>query len=107
GGGGEDEQGTGGGKLGINVTPFTPELASRLRLPADKQGLVVTDVDPNGPAADAGLRKGDLIEQANREPVRSPEDLRSAIEAAGDRPVLLLVTRGNEGSTFLTVRPRN
>jgi len=53
------------------------------------------------------LRKGDLIEQANREPVRSPEDLRSAIEAAGDRPVLLLVTRGNEGSTFLTVRPRN
>jgi Do/DeqQ family serine protease len=110
GGGGEGgggEQGEGGGKLGVNVTPVTPELASRLRLPADRQGLVVTEVDPNGPAADAGLRQGDLIEQANREPLRSPEDLRSAVEAAGDRPVLLLVTRGNEGSTFLTVRPRN
>jgi hypothetical protein len=47
-----------------------------------------------------------LIEQANREPVRSTEDLRAAIEAAGERPVLLLVTRGTEGSTFLTVRPR-
>jgi len=103
GGGGQSE---GGGRLGVNVTPLTPELASRLRLPADRQGLVVTEVDPAGPAADAGLRQGDLIEQANREPVRSTEDLRAAIEAAGERPVLLLVTRGTEGSTFLTVRPR-
>ena len=103
GGGGQSE---GGGRLGVNVTPLTPELASRLRLPADRSGLVVTEVDPAGPAADAGLRQGDLIEQANREPVRSTEDLRAAIEAAGERPVLLLVTRGTEGSTFLTVRPR-
>jgi serine protease Do len=88
------------------VTPLTPELASRLRLPADRQGLVVTEVDPGGPAADAGLRQGDLIEQANRQPVRSIEDLRAAVDAAGERPVLLLVTRGNEGSTFITVRPR-
>ena len=105
-GGGGGEQSEGGGRLGVNVTPLTPELATRLRLPADRQGLVVTEVDPNGPAADAGLRQGDLIEQANREPVKSAEDLRAAVEGAGERPVLLLVTRGNEGSTFLTVRPR-
>jgi len=105
-GGDGGEQGEGGGRLGINVAPLTPDLASRLRLPADRQGLVVTEVDPAGPAADAGLRQGDLIEQANREPVRSAEDLRSAVEAAGERPVLLLVTRGSEGSTFITVRPR-
>ncbi|MET0647860.1 MAG: DegQ family serine endoprotease [Pyrinomonadaceae bacterium] len=113
GGRGRDEGGGGGGlgdeaggRLGVGVTPLTPELAVRLRLPADRQGLVVTDVDPAGPAADAGLRQGDLIEQANREPVRSTEDLRAAVEAAGERPVLLLITRGNEGSTFITVRPR-
>jgi Do/DeqQ family serine protease len=100
------ERGEGGGRLGVNVTPLTPELATRLRLPADRQGLVVTEVDPTGPAADAGLRQGDLIEQANREPVRSTEDLRAAVEGAGERPVLLLVTRGNQGSTFITVRPR-
>ncbi|HEX8191232.1 MAG TPA: DegQ family serine endoprotease [Pyrinomonadaceae bacterium] len=104
--GGGGEQNEGGGRLGVNVMPLTPEIATRLRLPADRQGLVVTEVDPSGPAADAGLRQGDLIEQANREPVKSPEDLRSAVEAAGERPVLLLVTRGSEGSTFLTVRPR-
>ena len=104
--GGGGEQGESGGRLGVTVTPLTPELASRLRLPADRQGLVVTEVDPAGPAADAGLRQGDLIEQANREPVRSTEDLRAAVESAGERPLLLLVTRGNEGSTFITVRPR-
>jgi S1-C subfamily serine protease len=103
GGGGEQSE---GGKLGVGVTPLTPELASRLRLPEDKQGLVVTSVDPSGPAADAGLQQGDLIEQANRQPVRTVEDLRAAIQGAGDRPLLLLVTRGGEGSLFVTVRPR-
>src|ERR1044072_7308296 len=38
-GGGGGEQGEGGGKLGIDVTPLTPELASRLRPPPGKQGL--------------------------------------------------------------------
>jgi Do/DeqQ family serine protease len=103
GGGGEQSE---GGKLGIGVTPLTPETASRFRLPSDKQGLIVTDVDPSGPAADAGLQQGDLIEQANRQPVKSIEDLRAAIQAAGDRPLLLLVTRGEQGSLFVTIRPK-
>jgi serine protease Do len=110
GGGREEGEGGGssgeGGKLGVGVTPLTPELAARLRLPADREGLVVTAVDPAGPAAEAGLQQGDLIEQANRQPVRSVEDLRAAIQNAGERPLLLLVTRGGEGSLFVTVRPK-
>ena len=105
GGGGGAEQSE-GGRLGLAVTPLTPELAARMRLPEDRQGVVVTGVEPSGPAAEAGLRPGDLVEQANRQPVRSAEDLRAAIESAGDRPLLLLVTRGAEGSLFVTVRPR-
>jgi Do/DeqQ family serine protease len=101
GGGGQAE----GGKLGIEVTPLTPELAQRLRLPEDKQGLVVTNVDPTGPAAD-DLQQGDLIEQANRQPVKTVEDLRNAIQNAGDKPLLLLVTRPGTGTVFVTVRPR-
>jgi S1-C subfamily serine protease len=106
GGGGEGggEQGD-GGKLGVTVTPLTPELAARLRLPEDREGLVVTGVEESGPAAEAGLQQGDLIEQANRQPVKTVEDLRAAIQGAGDRPLLLLVTRG-EGTVFVTVRPR-
>jgi serine protease Do len=104
GGGGQGQ--SEGGKLGLEVAPLTPDLAQRLRLPEDKQGLVVTSVDPSGPAADAGIQQGDLIEQANRQPVKSVEDLRGAIQGAGDRPVLLLVTRPGQGTIFVTVRPR-
>ena len=77
-----------------------------MRLPEDGQGLVVTNVDPSGPAAEAGLQQGDLIEQANRQPVRSVEDLRAAIQGAGERPLLLLVTRAGQGTIFVPVRPR-
>jgi S1-C subfamily serine protease len=112
GGAGEENGGGGaqgqseGGKLGLELSPLTPELAQRLRLSEDKQGLVVTNVDPSGPGADAGLQQGDLIEQANRQPVKSIEDLRAAIQSAGDHPLLLLVTRPGEGTIFVTVRPR-
>ncbi|PYS82780.1 MAG: protease Do [Acidobacteria bacterium] len=104
GGGGEGQ--SEGGKLGLALAPLTPELAQRLRLPEDKPGLVVTDVDPSGPGADAGLQQGDLIEQANRQPLKSVEDLRAAVQNAGERPLLLLVTRPGEGTIFVTVRPR-
>ena len=93
------------GRLGITAEPLTPETARQMELPVNTQGLVVTAVDPDGPAADAGLRQGDVIEEANRQPVRSTEDLRAAIERSGTRPVLLLVNRrGN--SVFVTVTPR-
>jgi len=96
----------GGGRLGLTVSPLTPDLAARLRLPEDAEGVVVTNVDPEGPAAEARLRQGDLIVQANRQPVRTPDELRAALRNTGDRPVLLLVTRAGEGSSFVTVRPR-
>jgi len=92
--------------LGVSVAPLTPELASRYKLPRDARGIVVQDVDPDGRAADAGIRAGDVIEEVNRQPVQSVEDLRAALRKNTDRPVLLLVNR--EGSSrFVTIRPSN
>jgi S1-C subfamily serine protease len=71
----------------------------------DTQGLVVTELDPAGPAADAGMQPGDVIQQVNRQPVRSPDDLKAALDRAGDRPVLVLVNRGRN-NLFLSLRPR-
>ena len=93
------------GKLGIRVEPLTPALADRLNLRGGAQGLVVTDVDSLGPAADAGIRENDVIEEVNRQPVRSVADLQSAIQRSGSKPSLLLINRGGN-SLFLTVRPR-
>jgi serine protease Do len=93
------------GRLGVAVEPLTADAAAKMELPRDTRGLVVTSVDPEGPAADSGLRRGDLIQEVNRRPVATREELRAALGASGTRPVLLLVTR--EGQTiFLTVRLR-
>jgi len=99
GGGGTDT-----GELGIQVEPLTPAVAERLKLSGSTQGLVVRDVDPAGPAADAGIRENDVIEEVNRQPVRSVADLRSAIQRSRSKLSLLLINRGGN-SLFLTVRP--
>ncbi|MGE0130817.1 MAG: DegQ family serine endoprotease [Blastocatellales bacterium] len=93
-------------RFGFTVTPMTPELAARLGLRRNAQGVVVTNVDSGGAAGAEGLRPGDVVEQVNRQPVRSSEDLKSAMARAGGQPMLLLVNR--RGSNFyLTLRPRD
>ncbi|MBO0726079.1 MAG: DegQ family serine endoprotease [Blastocatellia bacterium] len=91
------------GRLGWNVTPLTPELAERLGLSRNAHGLVIKDVDPAGAAAEAGLQPGDVIEQVNRQPVRSEGDLKSALSRAESQPLLLLINRRG-ASAYLTVR---
>jgi serine protease Do len=90
--------------LGVSVAPLTPALANRFNLPKDAKGVVVQDVNPDGRAADAGIQAGDVIEQVNREPVNSVEELRTAVRRTSGKPVLLLLNReGRE--LFVTVRP--
>jgi serine protease Do len=92
--------------LGVSVAPLTPELRDRARAPKDVQGLVVEDVNPDGRAAAAGIQRGDIIQEVNRQPVKSVDDLRSALKKTTDKPTLLLVNRqGND--IFVTVRPTN
>ncbi len=106
------EQGQGGtgepserGRYGLTVTPLTPELASQLRVRPGSPGVVVTDVDPVGAAAEAGISPGDLIVQVNRQPVRNVDDLRNALSKSANAPVLLLVQRGGN-PYFVTLRPQ-
>jgi serine protease Do len=92
--------------LGVSVAPLTPELRERTRAPKDAQGLVVEDVNPDGRAAAAGVQPGDVIQEVNRQPVKSIDDLRAALKKTTDKPALLLINRqGND--IFVTVRPAN
>jgi serine protease Do len=97
--------GSDNGRLGLAVQPLTPALARQLGISVETQGLVVVEIDPFGPAADAGIQRGDVIEQVNQQPVRSVADLRAAVERSGKEPLLLLVN--HRGITiFVTIRPR-
>ncbi len=92
--------------LGVSVAPLTPELAARAKASKDAHGLFVEDVNPDGRAAAAGMQPGDIIQEVNRQAVRSVDDLRSALKKSSDKPTLVLINRqGND--LFLTVRPSN
>ena len=90
---------------GVAVDSLTPKVAQQLGLPAETQGLVVTSVAPGSAAAEAGLRRGDVIQEVNRKPVTNLEGFRSALSVGKGQPVLLFVNRG--GSTlFLMIEGR-
>ncbi len=52
------------GWLGVQIQEISPEIAEKLSL-ADKSGALVSNVDPNGPAAAAGVKRGDVIKSFN------------------------------------------
>jgi serine protease Do len=86
--------------LGVSVAPLTPEAASRLGI---SKGVVVEEVNPDSRAADAGIQPGDVIQQVDRQPVESIDELRSAVRGS-TKPLLLLINREGR-NVFLTVRP--
>jgi serine protease Do len=86
--------------FGMGVQPVTPEQARELDLPANR-GVLVASVSPDGKAAAAGLREGDVIEEVDGTPVTSVDTLRAALKK-GDKPALLLVHRQQQ-SVFVTM----
>ncbi len=108
---GENENGNapnnsnGGGKLGVGVEPLTPEIEQELGLRAGTQGVVINSIDPTGPAVAAGLARGDVIQEVNRQPIKTVDDLRAAIDKNGAKPALLLVNRRGD-TIYVAVRPR-
>jgi len=80
--------------LGITVQEITPEVARDLGLDSDA-GVVVRSIEPGSPAADAGIRAGDVIREINRKPVNSVRDFVAKIhQAESGGSILLRMQRG-------------
>ncbi len=91
-----------GRDLGITAQELTPELAKTLGLD-DEGGVIVADVEPNSPAAEADIRRGELILEINRRPVKKIQDYTAALEKnKKGESVLLLVKRG-EHKRFVVI----
>ena len=89
--------------LGMQLETLTAERGSRLGY-SGMQGVLVTDVSEEGPAADAGLRQGMLIVEANRTPVRNVKEFRKVVSnTKGGQHLLLLVYMG-DSSRYLGIK---
>jgi serine protease Do len=90
---------------GVQVDNLTADIRQQLGLSSDVKGVVVTGVPDDSPAADAGLQRGDVIEQVNRLDVKSVTDYQRLIRQAGKQALVLLVNRGGS-TTFVVVEPQ-
>ncbi len=82
--------------LGLSLADLTPALRERYGLPDDKVGVVITNVAANGPAADKGLRAGDLVVEVAQDDIKTTAQVLSQVEGAkkaGRKTILLLVDR--------------
>jgi serine protease Do len=90
--------------IGLRVETITPELARSLRLDNAK-GVVVSRVTPDSPAAEAGVQRGDVVREVNRQPVT---DLESYADATSrltpNTPALFLLERRGS-SLYVALKP--
>ncbi len=98
-----------GAHLGIRSETLSAQVRDQLGIPSNVQGAVVDEVMPGSPAYNAGLQRGMVIQQVNRQPVHSEADLQRLLgQAPAGKPLLLLIYSGrgaNGGSVFIMVYP--
>ena len=89
------------GRIGVSVQSLTPELREHFGAPADR-GVLVARVEPGRPGERAGLRVGDVLLEANDQPLANPGDLLRIVASGTEGAVLEL--RLLRGSDELTVK---
>jgi serine protease Do len=87
---------------GVTVGDLDQAARQQFGLPEKVNGVVITDVQPDSAAADAGLRPGDVIQEINRKSVKTAEEAVKMTENTDSKKTLLRVWR-NGGSHFVVV----
>jgi serine protease Do len=87
---------------GVTVDDISPSAKRDLDLPENVKGALVTNVEPNSPAYEAGLRQGDVIQEINRKPVSNAEQAVDLSEKTKRDKVLLRVW-SHGGSRYVVV----
>lgn len=83
-----------GTALGVTVAPLTETARAEIGVAETVDGVVVTDLQPESPAAKAGLQRGDVIVRLGGQDTITPDALKTALESEKTDPALLLINRG-------------
>ena len=89
-------------KLGITVQELTPKLAESLGI-EETQGLIVSDVNSGSAAEEAGILRGDIILEINREKVGSIAEYKKALQAAQEKKSILLLIKRDKNTRFVVI----
>ncbi len=97
------KEGPASDNLGLRLTPVTPEMAKQLNVEAGS-GLLVQGVRNGSAAEDAGLQPGDVIQEANRKPVKTVEAFKDALQKVKEGENILLLVHRGDSSLFITMK---
>jgi serine protease Do len=92
--------------VGIEIAPLTDELRERYRIGASIEGVIITEVKPDSPAAQKNVKAGDVIVEVTQEKVKQPQDVMARLQAvkkSGRRQVLLLLSDAKGELRFVAV----
>ncbi len=92
-----------GNPLGVQTQDISPKLAERLNL-SDTMGVLVSDVDPESPAARSGIRRGDVILEINRKQVKNMKDYYALAGKKGPSDTLLMLVKRGSTSIYIAVK---
>lgn len=90
--------------LGLTVQTLTPELAEQFDWSRDEKGVLITTVEPGSAGAEAGLRRGDLIKEINRQAVEDAKEYKQLVEKAKKGESLLFFVKRGVRTFYITVQ---
>jgi serine protease Do len=91
-------------ELGLTIQDLTPEIAKHLGI-SEKGGVLVSEVKPGSPAHEAGIRRGDIIKEIDRQPIEDLKGYREQMDKLKAKDdILMLIQRGE--NTFFVVLER-
>jgi serine protease Do len=90
---------------GLAVADITDDVRSTLKLPDDVHGAVITEIDPDSAAAQAGLRAGDVIQDVNRQPIRNAQDLVDVSKKLKPNEEILMRVWSRGSSGYVALEP--
>jgi serine protease Do len=88
-------------ELGVTVSNLTEEQASAMKVSAG--GVMITEVDPNGPAYEAGLRRGMVILTVGQAEVKGLDSFKAAMEGQSVKDKVLLYVQVRPGQNAFVV----
>ncbi|MEO6004025.1 MAG: DegQ family serine endoprotease [Opitutus sp.] len=88
---------------GVGVGDIDPQTRREFDVPAKVRGALVTSVDPDSAAAAAGLQPGDVIQEINRQPVKTADEAVKLTEKTGESKKTLLRVWSQRGSRYVVV----
>jgi serine protease Do len=89
--------------LGLSLAPITPDARERYQLGQDQKGVLITDVAAGSPAADRGIKPGDVIVEVQQQEVNTPAEVvdRVARVRKTDRRSVLMLIQGQDGPRWV------